>query len=85
MDLPSRDEVRTVLDGLLTGTLSPEEASEWARPWVTEEGGPVEVQDQAAWEAVCAIGMADLPSTDRRYLYGVDDFRAWRTELDSRP
>ena len=74
-----------MLDRMISGDMSPEEASAWAHPWVTERDGPIEVSDAAAWDAICAIGGADLPSSDRNHLYGVDDFREWRSELDAAP
>ncbi|QOL12747.1 hypothetical protein [Dickeya dianthicola] len=36
----------------------------------------------AAAAALECLGAADLPSTDRDYLYGKDDFICWLKELD---
>ena len=41
--------------------------------------------DVATWEAIKAIGGADLPTTDREYLHGVEDFMRWRQALRDAP
>jgi len=41
------------------------------------------VADSAVWRALNELGGADAPSTDRQWLYGPDDFRAWLEELES--
>jgi len=83
--LPGREEVERKLQELIDGTVAREEASEWARPFIVEEAGPPRVADEAAWTAIGAIGMADAPTTDRRYLYDVEDFEAWLQELRDAP
>ena len=81
MKLPDRQEVERKLELLIGGAVSREAASDWARPFIVEEGGPSDVSDEGAWAAIEKIGMADLPTSDRPYLYGIEDFKAWLDEL----
>jgi hypothetical protein len=83
--LPSRAEIIAVLDAVLGGTMSRKEASDWAHPWITEAHGPGQVRDVAAWQALVCVGMIDLPTTDRPYLYGEIDIEAWRNDLHAAP
>jgi hypothetical protein len=82
---PDRREVEQQLAALIDGRLTPEAASEWARPFVVDDSTHPPNMDTAAWEAVKAILGADLPTTDRDYLYGVEDFRRWRQALRDAP
>ncbi|MEV6829083.1 hypothetical protein [Amycolatopsis sp. NPDC051102] len=78
---PTRDEVRKQLQGLIAGTLTPGEASDWANPWITEEAG--EVQDELVWEALQNLWGADMLVAPGEYLYGPLDFRAWLTAFEA--
>lgn len=77
-NLPNRESISIVLKQLIEGAITREQASEWARPWVTR----LELlEDPRICEALTSLGAADLPSTDRPYLYGQVDFVAWLEEL----
>ena len=39
------------------------------------------VDDPVVWDALNNLAGADAPSTDRDFLFGEDDFRAWLGEL----
>jgi hypothetical protein len=71
---PSRVEIELKLAGLIDGTLTREEASDWARPWATRYEG---LDDRAMQEALELLYTADSPTIDRPYLYGNADFEAW--------
>ena len=75
---PTRDETADVLRKLIVGELSPEAASEWASAWIERSEL---VGDVRVLRAIEAIGGADLPSTDRHYLFGKADFEKWLDEL----
>lgn len=77
-DLPSRESINLVLKQLIEGDITREQASDWAMPWVTR----LELfEDSRVREALTSLSFADLPSTDRRYLYGQVDFVAWLEEF----
>ena len=75
---PTRQEVAQQLRQLIAGTLTPEAVSAWASTWVTRLD---EVTDARAREALGAMGAADMPSSDREYLYEQADFEEWLREL----
>lgn len=79
---PTRAEVRARLEGLVAGTLSPADASDWARPWITEEAG--DVQDEVVWDALGALWGADSAIGPGEYLYGPLDFQDWLADFDAR-
>jgi hypothetical protein len=75
---PSRDEVIEKLRQLIGGKLTPRAASAWASPWLSRFN---EISDRKVKQCLESLGMADLPSTDREYLYGTADFEAWLRDL----
>ena len=79
---PSREAVAARLEALIRGDTSREELSGWATRWVVMDRPNVE--DQRVWSALLALGGADMPSTDRKYLYHEADFRNWLDELCDR-
>lgn len=80
MNPPSFTEVTTVLRSLLSGTLTRQEAAEWATRYIA---GDVRVPDTRLWKALQLIGAADLCSTDRRFLYEEADFQECLSQLVS--
>ena len=76
---PTRVEVAARLQGLIDGRLSREEVATWAKRWVTADDP--RIRDQAVWSVLQSMSGADLISTDRPYLYGLEDFQAWLEEL----
>ncbi|MEV6906418.1 hypothetical protein [Amycolatopsis sp. NPDC051071] len=79
---PTRDEVRKILRGLISGEVSPREASDWATPWITEEAGDVE--DEVVWDTLDWLSGADTETDPGVYLYGQDDFRHWLSDFESK-
>lgn len=77
---PSREETASKLRQLIEGAITRQEASEWAMQWVA--ASDPNVQDERVWDALLALGGCDGPSTDRPYLYGVEDFKIWLHELN---
>lgn len=78
---PSRTDVEDHLLDLISGDISRKEASDWARQWVITDGAEIEPQ---IWEALRRLIAADMPSTDRPFLYERIDFQAWLADLRSR-
>jgi hypothetical protein len=76
---PSREDVEQKLIDLIAERITREEASAWASPWVTADDPGIE--DRAVWDAVSALWGADGPTTDRPYLFGREDFKAWLAEF----
>jgi hypothetical protein len=66
------------LRALEAGELSREAVATWAETLVVEE---VRVE-RALWNALVATSGADTPTVDRPYLYGPEDFAAWRADLE---
>jgi hypothetical protein len=79
---PSRTQVRTWLHQLATGSISREEASALAHPWVVDRDR--EIDDLVISRALDLLLGADMPTTDRPYLHGPEDFQDWLLEYDKR-
>lgn len=79
MTPPTRTEIAQILRGLLAGTLSRREASDWAIPWVT---GMPRIGDEYVKSALELLCAADLISTDRPYLYEAVDFQECLTQIE---
>jgi hypothetical protein len=75
---PSRADVAEVLRRLVEGSMSREDASEWASPWVTADDVDFE---PPLWRAIERLSGAGMISTERPYLYEPEDFQAWLEEL----
>jgi hypothetical protein len=76
---PTRREVAEELRRLIAGDLTREAASDWASPWLSRF---TEIDDKKVTRALACLGAADLPSTDREYLYEKIDFEHWLLELN---
>ena len=80
---PTKADVVNVLRELANGTMTREEASNWASKWIVMKDPGIE--DPKTWRAIDQISGADMITTDRPYLYGKEDFEAWLLELQSDP
>lgn len=76
---PKRAEVEAVFQKLITKRLTPEEAAEWAGQWAIHECA--EVEDEAVWDALSTLVLADGKAAKDEYLYGENDFKAWLEEF----
>ena len=76
---PSREEVEQKLVDLIAERITPEDADAWAWRWVVADDPGI--KDDNLWEAVSRLAGCALPSTDRPYLYGREDFEHWLAEL----
>lgn len=89
LHLPSRSEVRVLLNGLCLGAVSRAAASDWAAKWMAAEQTP-SGYDKDVWTALDrlfgadTIGQPDLPDADEDVcLYQNDDFKTWLSEFDN--
>lgn len=82
LPLPTRAEVEAKLMGLIDGSLRREQAADWAAQWVMiMDDQPV--NDWGAWDALEALSMADVITTDRPYLFEKEDFVNWLHQLSA--
>ena len=80
--VPTRATVREWLSDLARGRITREEASELARPWVTDPEREAQITDLVLFEPLARLLGADLPTTGRPYLYGPSDFEGWLTDFE---
>ncbi len=73
IEIPTRNEVATVLQGLVDGSRSRQSASTWASVWLLSDA---RISDSTVWDALQLLGAADLMSFDRPFLYNDEDFLA---------
>lgn len=78
---PTRADVENVLLALIDGSISREDAAEWASVWIRMEDPPI--HDKQVWQALERISGADMITTDRPYLYMSIDFEEWLLALRS--
>jgi hypothetical protein len=81
---PTRNEIAAVFDAILDGSMSRDDASRWAMPWVGARDPGVD--DSAVWEALKLLGMVDLRhGPDQPHLYPNEQVTEWRDELLAAP
>jgi len=73
MHHPSKVEVINKFTSLIAGEASRESVAQWAESWVSMKNPPE--MDEAAWGALKFLCAADLITTDKPYLYDVEDFQ----------
>ncbi|KTR89523.1 hypothetical protein [Pantoea dispersa] len=78
--LPNREMLKEVIQQLNAGVISRSQVSEWAFSIIDDE--EIRVKDQIVGKTLECLGAVDIPSTDRDYLYGTDDFIDWLKSLD---
>jgi hypothetical protein len=78
-NFPSREVVLQKIKALRTGSEPREVIAEWAAAIVADDA--VEIVDGDVWKALKRLGGADLPGSDRAYLYEDEDFSEWESTL----
>lgn len=81
-------EIINILDELIEGNLSREDASSWARDRQTaEDEGELEYEpaskEQIIWDAVLYLEGVDLKDGPDSYLHVVEDFREYKCKLSA--
>ena len=79
--LQPRERVPVFLD-LIDGRRSRDEVVQWVGQWVF--GNPSHDINPAVSDALDALVMVDLITTDRPYLYMEEDFRSWLEKFRTR-
>lgn len=79
--LPARHEIASIINQLRSGLIDRNYAAQWAFSII--DADDIRVTDQVAWKVIQCLGAADLISSDRDYLYGIDDFDDWLRLLDT--
>lgn len=77
--MPTRDELIRKLQCLCTRQESRDAIAVWAMSIIDDDS--MVITDELAWDILKRLGAADLPATDREFLYTVVDFEDWRSEL----
>ncbi len=84
-EVPSREMLVARLAALATqdDATSRSEASDWAMEYLVYDDPQIypEIRDSAVHDALVSLSGADTPTTDRPFLFGPADFRAWRDQL----
>ncbi|WP_160060594.1 hypothetical protein [Psychromonas sp. L1A2] len=80
-------EVINVLDNLISGKLSREDVSDWARKrQVAEDVGKLEYEpaskEQEIWDAILYLEGVDLKDGTNSYLHVVGDFQNYKCKLN---
>ena len=81
-------EVINILNELIEGKLSGEDASGWARKrHVAEDAGKLEYEpaskERAIWDAILYFEGVDLKDGPNSCLHEVDDFREYKSKLSA--
>jgi hypothetical protein len=78
---PSLAQVTGILEALISGGLARSDVAEWASYWVSLKNPPI--HEGKVWSAIQELTGADMITTDRPFLYGVEDFRDWLNKLQA--
>ncbi|HHR8284187.1 TPA: hypothetical protein ACS9WW_004178 [Salmonella enterica subsp. enterica serovar Muenchen] len=78
---PTRHEIASIINKLKTGAMDRTYAAQWAFSVI--DADDIRVTDQVAWNVIQSLGAVDLLSSDRDYLYGIDDLNDWLRLLES--
>ena len=79
MNVPTKAMVIEKFRLLIQGEISREDAETWAEKWVVADNPPD--IDKKIWDALCFLTMVGTISTDRPYLYGIEDFETALAKL----
>lgn len=79
IESPPRAAVEELLRDLISGRRTRASIADWASNWI--RGPLLRDYDEPVWTALTFMVAADMPSTDREFLYGQDDFEAWLNAL----
>ena len=79
VNIPNREEGVKILQNVLDGKISRDEASKWgAEIYLNDE---IEITDITLQSVLVGIMGLDTPSTDREYLYCEIDIEEWIDSL----
>ncbi|MGC4004208.1 MAG: hypothetical protein QM811_14245 [Pirellulales bacterium] len=71
MNAPTRLEISDQLHRFLNKELSRSQLSGWANHWLLNDEN---IEDPQVWKALELMGAAELPSSDRAFLYLDEDY-----------
>jgi hypothetical protein len=74
-------QVKSLMAGLAQGSVSREEAADWAMARIKDESAGYS-SDAALWTALDRLAGADLQHGPGVYLHGEEDFRSWLADFD---
>lgn len=80
--LPTKQELVEIVDKLISGEISRKQASLWAFAISDDDEIELNDGDDIVWDVLENLVLSDAISTDRPYLYGVEDFMLWRAKLE---
>lgn len=78
MKQPTKQEIISKLQKVLSGELTREEVSNWAMQYIDND--ELEIDDFTAWEFLKEIGGIDVIEAPDVYLYGDEDINKWILE-----
>ena len=81
--LPKREEVVQLLEALISGECSRDDAADWAVKWIISDGSERDypILDEEAWEILKLVAAADLKDGPSSYFYDKQDFADWLQEI----
>ncbi len=80
MTPPTGPEVLSWMQRLASGEVTREEASSFAKPWVTEHDD--DVDDLEVFDALELLWMCDAQEAPGTYLNGPESFFKWAADLE---
>ena len=75
------EQVRDRIMGLVEGSMSREEAADWAMAQIKDESANY-YSNKKLWRALRQLSGADLKEAPEVYLHDEGDLRSWLAELD---
>ncbi len=84
--VPTRKQVREILNELQNGHKTADEVSSWAMEFVLYDDPQIcpEITDQLVWETIHMLSGSDLQISDGIYFHSGEDFESWLIEYDKK-
>jgi hypothetical protein len=85
-EVPDRTVVRTWLENLAAGRVSPSDANDWAMEYVLFDDRQIypQITDEVVWRGISWLCGADMMAGPDSPLYGRSDFVAWLDDYNLR-
>lgn len=82
-DVPNRKDIAEIISQVFEGEMTREEVSEWAAEYMLFDNPQIypEIEGETVWNALVQLAAADHLG-DGGYLYGDQDLRGWKKDVE---
>ena len=73
MKQPTKEEITTRIEAVLSNRMSREELGDWANDLIMHHDDDMTIEDWEAWEYLKEVGYFDIQETPETYLYSDEE------------